>query len=505
MLCRFVVRVQRASLSLLRTRPRASLSSLMVCLLLSGCPDSKPNGGTNAVTLPFKGQEVELLVPKGLGLPATWEVLIQEWSSQTGAAVRWTEYSSEDEATFGKSLEPTVCPGGRVVLFSLQRLSELDRHLAPLNPATGSDLDLKDLFKGLRERVVSRERFPVAVPIAAPVLVCYYRRDLLKAAGLKPPATWEDYQTLLDALERWAPNLTAVEPLGPDHRAATFFARSLAFAKHPENYSVWFDLETGESLVQTPGFVEALVTAQRAWKRMPSSINEMTPTDCRRAMIEGRAALALAFEPSSVTEAASRVERAPGIEIGICRLPGSRRVFNRNSNRWETSAVGSLHAPGLCGTTGLAAGVTLPTSGSKDVAAWNLLTTLVGSEFESTWATLPKTPCRESQVSTAPNWNNNGLTAEEASQYVDAVAQMLRDPQLVAELPLPRADDLRAATARGISRVLSGEAEPAAALATLQLEFDEIATSLGKDPVRTAYRRGLGLATSTTLPPERAP
>ena len=494
MLCRFVVRVRRVS-----------LFPLLFCLLLCGCPDSKPQGGTNAVPLPFKGQEVELLVPKALGLPTTWEVLIQEWSSQTGAAVRWTEYSSEEEATFGKSLEPTASSGGRVVLFSLQRLSELDRHLTPLSSATGSDLDLKDLFRGLRERVVSRERSPIAVPLAAPVLVCYYRRDLLKAAGLKPPATWEDYQTLLDALERWAPNLTAVEPLGPDHRAATFFARSLAFAKHPENYSVWFDLETGESLVQTPGFVEALAAAQRAWKRMPSSINEMTPADCRRAVIEGRAALALAFEPSSAMEATSRVDRAPGIEIGLCRLPGSRRVFNRNSNRWETSTAGNLHSPGLCGTTGLAAGVTLPTSGSKDVAAWNLLTTLVGSEFESAWATLPKTPCRESQVSTAPTWNNDGLTAEEASQYVDAVAQTLRDTQLVAELPLPRADDLHAATARCISRVLSGEVEPTVALATLQAEFDEIATSLGKDSLRAAYRRGLGLATPTTLAPVRTP
>ena len=501
MLCRFVVRVRRASLSLLR----ATLSSLMVCLLLCGCPDSKPQSATNTVTLPFKGQEVELLVPKALGLPTTWEVLIQEWSSQTGAAIRWTEYSSEEESTFGKSLEPTSSSGGRVVLFSLQRLSELDRHLTPLSSATGSDLDLKDLFKGLRERVVSRERSPIAVPLAAPVLVCYYRRDLLKAAGLKPPVTGEDYQTLLDGLERWAPNLTAVEPLGPDHRAATFFARSLAFAKHPENYSVWFDLETGEPLVQTPGFVEALAAAQRAWKRMPSSINEMTPADCRRAVIEGRAALALAFEPSSAMEAASRVDRAPGIEIGLCRLPGSRRVFNRNSNRWETSTAGSLHSPGLCGTTGLAAGVTLPTSGSKDVAAWNLLTTLVGSEFESAWVTLPKTPCRESQVSTAPTWNNDGLTAEETSQYVDAVAQMLRDTQLVAELPLPRADELRAAAARCISRVLSDEIDPAAALATLQAEFNEIATSLGKDSVRAAYRRGLGLATPTTLAPVRTP
>lgn len=494
MLPRFPIRLERVV-----------LMPLMACLLLCGCFDSKPQGGANAITLPFKEQEVELLVPKALGLPTAWEVMLQEWSSQTGAAIRWTEYSSEEETEFGKSLEPTSSSGGRVILFSLQRLSDLERHLAPLNPAAGADFDARDLFKGLRERVVSRERYPVAVPIAAPVLVCYYRRDLLKAAGLKPPATWDDYQTLLDRLNNWAPNLVAVEPLGPSDRAATFFARSLAFTKHPENYSVWFDLETGDPLLQTPGFVEALGAAQRAWKRMPSSINEMSPSDCRRAVIEGRAALALGFEPSSLTEANSRVEQVPGIEIGICRLPGSRRVFNRNSNRWENSASGSIHAPGLCGMTGLAVGVTLPTSGSKDVAAWNLLTTLIERQFESAWATLPKTPCRESQVNSAPTWSNDGLSAEAASQYVDAVAQTLRDPQLVAELPLPRADELRAATGRCISQVLSEEIEPATALATLQAEFDEIASSLGKDTVRAAYRRGLGLATSKALAPVITP
>src|SRR6188508_542395 len=103
MLCRFIVRDRRLL-----------MPSLMACLLLCGCFDSKPQGGANTVNLPFKGQEVELFVPKTLGLPATWEVLLQEWSSQTGAVIRWTEYSSADEATFGESLQPTNCSGGRV-------------------------------------------------------------------------------------------------------------------------------------------------------------------------------------------------------------------------------------------------------------------------------------------------------------------------------------------------------------------------------------------------------
>ena len=372
--------------------------------------------------------------------------------------------------------------------------------MAPSGPPPASARPMRGGFdEAARERVVLRERFPIAVPIAAPVLVCYYRRDLLKAAGRKPPATWEDYQTLLEGLDQWAPQLIAVEPLGPDHRAATFFARSLAFAKHPENYSVWFDLETGESLVQSPGFVEGLAAAQRAWQHMPSTASDETPATCRRAILEGRAALAIGYEPASADRTSPQVKRAAGIDIGVCRLPGSKRTFNRNSQRWESAPGGGIHAPGLCGTTGLAMGITLPSTGSKDAAAWNLLATLTETQFESAWMTLPKTPCRESQVGGASMWNEDGLTAEEASQYVDAVAQTLRDPQLVANLPVPQSEALHAAGTRFVTAVLAEGMNAAQALTTLKAEFDKIVNDIGQDSFRTAHRRGLGLASPSQL------
>ncbi len=479
----------------------AALFFPIVCLLLGGCLSSTSPTIPVANAVPFQGQEVELLVPQSLALPATWDVLLQEWSSQSGATVRIAEYSREEESELANSLQQATGSGGRVVLFPLNRLSELERELAPLDFGGNSGLDTKDIFKGLRERVVSRERSVVAIPIAAPVLVCYFRRDLLKAAGLKPPETWEAYQTLLDTLDRWAPGLTAVEPLAPEHRASLFFARSLAFAKHPENYSVWFDLETGESLVQSPGFVEGLAAAQRAWQRLPATVSDETPATCRRAILEGRVALAIGYEPAAADRASPKMERAAGIEIGVCRLPGSKKTFNRNSQRWESIPGGGVHAPGLCGTTGWAMGITLPASGSKDAAAWNLLATLTEAQFESAWVTLPKTPCRESQVGSAPAWNEDGLTAEEASQYVDAVAQTLRDPQLVADLPVPQMAALRIAGTRFVTALLSAGTDAAQALTTLKAEFDQIAADVGKADFRAAHRRGLGLANPAQLLP----
>lgn len=482
----------------MRLKPRP-WQIVAVCLsFLCGCPSSPATKPSTNVQ-PFRGQEVNLVVPASLQLPAIWEVTLQEWMSQTGATIRWSEYSESEPGSLEKLISTPAEAGGRVILFPLRQLSQLDRHLAPIT-ADRTTIDLKDLFKGLRDRVVSRNRTPVAIPISAPVLLCYYRADLLAAAGLKPPETWDEYQSLLDSLDRWAPGLAAVEPLAPKHRATLFFARSLAFAKHPENYSVWFDLDSGKPVLQSAGFEDAIAFANRAWSKMPSSIANLTPEACRIQVLEGKAALAIGVEP---TIGADRVTRADSIEIGVCRLPGSRRVFNPNSNRWDLLPDSAVHAPAICAFDGLAISVGASDADAGSAAAWHLLSMLVGDQFESNWAELPKSPCRESQTSTATSWNESGLTVEEASQSVDATAQMLRDSQLVADLPLPDADSYRAATERLIGKLLFKEVDPPTALRLLQAEFEQIAQNAAAGPLRDNYRRGLGLPkleSSTSAP-----
>ena len=194
---------------------------------------------------PYRGQEVCLVTPKSLNLPAIWEVLVQEWSSQSGAAAKFVEYDSATDLSSRTLLQTSS--GGDYFLFPLKRLCEIDRQLAPLN-SSGDQFNSRDLFKGLRERICTRERQLVVNPISVPVLVCYFRKDLLRAAGRKAPETWDDYHELVTSVESWAPNLKVVEPLGPEFRATTFFARSLAYCKHPENYSVWFDVDQQNQL-----------------------------------------------------------------------------------------------------------------------------------------------------------------------------------------------------------------------------------------------------------------
>ena len=482
-----------------------SIAVSAMLLLLSGClaesvPDQK------ALKQGFSGQEIELLAPKSLHLPAFWEVLLQEWSSQTGASVKFVEFAENAEnaenAAVPTQVELEAGSGGRLILFPLNQLRELESQLSPL-PISDPQLDSRDIFKGLRERVLTRDRQLVAFPLSAPVLVCYYRQDLLRAVRGKAPETWEEYQELVDSLEKWAPGLVAVEPLGAEFRATTFFARSLAYCKHPENYSVWFDIDTVKPTLTTAGFLEGFERAQQTWAKLPATVATYSPADCRQLVLSGKAALAIGWEPqsadlvsrSTIDEGSPPQQRIEGIQLGICRLPGSRRVFNRNSKKWDMLPAGTVHSPALCGFSGMAAGVILPRQHGGDAAAANLLISLTSTAlFDEAFSALPKGPCRESQISIAPNWFGPELSTEESSQYTDAVAQSLRDPQLVAELPLLGVAEFRQAASMALEPLLKGEADPQQTAAAMQKSFEAIIERLGTDAIRDSHRRGLGLA-----------
>ncbi len=480
---------------------RSIAVSAMLMLLLAGClAESAPD--QKALKQGFSGQEIELLAPKSLNLPTFWEVLLQEWSSQTGASLKFVEFA--ENSAVPAQAEREAGSGGRLILFPLNQLSELEPQLSPL-PISDPQLDSRDIFKGLRERVLTRDRQLVAFPLSAPVLVCYYRQDLLRAARGKAPETWDEYQELVDSLEKWAPGLVAVEPLGAEFRATTFFARSLAYCKHPENYSVWFDIDTVKPTLTTAGFIEGLERAQQTWAKLPAAVATYSPADCRQLVLSGKAALAIGWEPQSAdlvsrstsNEGSPPPQRIEGIQLGICRLPGSRRVFNRNSKKWDTLPAGTVHSPALCGFSGMAAGVILPLQNGGDAAAANLLISLTSTAlFDEAFSALPKGPCRESQISIAPNWFGPELSTEESSQYTDAVAQSLRDPQLVAQLPLLGAEEFRQAASMALEPLLKGEADPQQTAAAMQKSFEAIIERLGTDAIRDSHRRGLGLAPS---------
>jgi len=479
------------------------VSQLLICLsILTGC--GKDNA-TGDMAKPFQEISLQVAVPQGWQFRNSWDVDLEEWSARTGAKVDLVE------SDFGSLSKPLIAGNEppQLIFFPWTRKGELlaDKLLQPFprSMLEESQLNWNDLFQGLREKQGTMEGGPFLFPLSSPVLVCYFRADLLEKAGLAPPESWADYQVLLNTLENWAPGLTAAEPWSPEFRATLFLARSVSFVKSPGQLSVFFDVDSGNPFISSPGFVKGLEVSQAAVKRLPRDVLSYDPVTCRNLVVTGKAALAIGLEngpahlplmlgATSPIPDLKRVDiqRADKISIGIVDLPGASQVYNSTFESWETYESAASHIP-FTGFAGLCAGIPSSTSAKEADAALNLLSALI-HEADSSFPSGSRSPVREADMTNRGAWVGQELSAEEAGDYVATVARCLRDRQQVSELPVIGHAEFRAALTRGISQAIEANRPATEALSSVSDEWNQILTKLGQERVLTSYRRALGLS-----------
>ncbi len=488
----------RKKVSMIRQLRAAVLFPLLTCLAgCGGCgKEQAENAEGEPLKIPFAGKTLDVAVPAGLSLPTDWELPVNEWSDLTQADCRLHEYSvPEDSTAFAQVLKKgtfTADSRPQVVLIPWSALPELaaedglDEISSELQAP--EQLDWLDIFQGLRTRAASVSRKPMLVPISCPTLVCYYRQDLLEKAGLAPPKTWSEYQNLLDTLGDWAPGLSAVEPWGESFRASLFLARSAAVAKHPDQFSFCFNLSTGDPLIANPGFVESLKLAKAALAKMPKKVKTYTPADCRREILEGRAAIAIAYEANRD----STLHRGEDLQIGIGQLPGSTRVYNTSIDEWVDYNESKIHRVTYTGFAGWAFGVSAGLETITNRAAWEFVRYMAVDQLPSSYPAEVVSLCRDSQAKNPSQWTGNQLTTVESEQYASTVAEALRHDQLVMELPVISQSQFRAALTQGLTKAIAEDADEAKILEAVAQEWREIEKKLGKDNVAKSYQRSHG-------------
>ncbi|MFP6768840.1 MAG: hypothetical protein VB859_11750 [Planctomycetaceae bacterium] len=445
----------------------------------AGCPSSDPGSADldSEERAAWSGVDLTVAVPSGQGYRSRWPVLFEDWSARTGGSVSIS------------AAAPSPREGGDIVVISITDVPVWDAS-GRLAEIQGTGLPVEELFDGLKKQVVSLGRVPRLVPIVLPTLVLYLRADLLESAGRSAPRTWLDYQELLDSIDQWGGGLPAVEPWGPDFRVTMFLARAVTYARHPANYSLFFDINNGNPLIDSPPFVRGLTRSRTALARMPAVVKTFGPADCRREFLAGRAAMAIAYEPGGHGDEV--LERDRSLRIRFARLPGVSEGFNRTSGRFETVARGVQTTP-LVGFSGWVAAV--PATGEvRREAAWDLVGEILHTRRRDALGPVAAGPCWRSDVETAVDWLEGPLAAEERIDYVEVTAASLDDSGLVLELPLIGRQRFKEAIAVGLKRWLDNPDDPGGILGDVAQEWRKILEQIGHDAARDSYRRGIGLS-----------
>ncbi len=473
------------------------LPFLVVCCLglaTLNCRTDSPNRDRSE-QLPFAGIDVRIALPAGGQLLESWAAAFEEWTAATGASYSVTELDY-GAASWHEGLEGDTAPF--LLLMPHRLIPELaaDERIAaiPAELRTSAKLAWSELSPGVRDRLTSLGGEPSVLPVTCESLVCYFRADLLERAGLAVPQTWEQYEALRSSRAEWAPGLVAVEPWGAEFRSTMFLARAVAGAKNAGHYSLELDVSTGVPLIAGPPFVKALAEFREGPGSSASDCLGHSPLDCRREMLEGRAAMGVGYEPvARDSTAAVPLQRDAAVRLVCAPLPGRAEVFNRDTVSWETPDDRTINRPALVGFEGLSVCVLSSATSRQVAAAWDLWGTLQSYQQDGTIAPLPGTPCRPSWLNSSPQAPNSDLTPEEWASYQQSVTANLANPLLVVELPCLGRHELLERLSQTLGEGLSGDAASSAILEAAAGQWKEAIEALGRQRVLNSYRISLGL------------
>jgi multiple sugar transport system substrate-binding protein len=472
-----------------RTLPFLALSWLAIgclaasCLTLAGCggppaADVKKQAEKDDTAKPT-GQPLRLAVIDDVQLSAAIRELAAEWQARAGDPLEVIDLAPDklDQLDVDAVLYPTYLLGPLV-----------DRGLlASMPPAwrNSPGLAWDDLFEIPRQREASYgEGTLYGIPLGSPTLVVFYRADLLTPAKLEPPADWTAYQTIAERFAKQPAG--SIEPLGKGWAGVTLLARATSYAKHPDNFSDVFDVESMRPLIDGPPFVQALEELAVAYRTGPPEQLDWTPADVRREFLAGRAALALTWP------APGKLPKADGVELGVAEIPAGEKVYDIAKGNWHdrNNAAPTL----LLSVSGRLGSVTAKTT--RGVAARELIAALSrdtwGSQLGRSSPEL--TLGRRSQGADAESWIMLGSGASAARQYAQVLADRGREHPWMFCLRIPGRSEYLAALDTAVRDVCAGKAEPAAALSTAADTWREVTEKLGKEAQQKAYRRSLGLA-----------
>ncbi|NQU22062.1 MAG: extracellular solute-binding protein, partial [Candidatus Nealsonbacteria bacterium] len=316
----------------------------LLCLLtlLAGCPGPEPVAPpSDAVSL--DGVELRLVVVDDPSLVAAAERLQGQWKTLTGSEFRVVSIGEAELA------EADVLPGDAAIcpsyllgpLAQRKLIAALPEELPAKIGVRGKGNRFSDVFELVKLREAVWNAKVMAVPFGSPVLTCYYRADLLEQLGRRPPQTWTEYQELARLLAERSefgvaasPWCGTIEPLAPGWAGLVLLARAAPYAKHDNNYSTLFDIETMEPLVSGPPLVRALEELVAAAEAGPQQPLDYDPAGVRTAFWQGRCGMALSWPTAAKGAVAAEVESAE-LPVGFAELPGSIEVYDVGRQTWD--------------------------------------------------------------------------------------------------------------------------------------------------------------------------
>lgn len=306
---------------------------------------------------------------------------------------------------------------------------------------------------------------------------------------LEIPKTWEEYQQVASFFNNkdfdgdGKKNFGSAEVTKRDDLMfSAFISRAAAYVKNPDvTGGLFFDVETMEPLINTPGFVRALENMVEAKSTWPPGGANFGLGDEIFSFGGGQTLMSYTWDDAFIQaqQPDSRIRNM----VQAAQLPGANEVYNRDTGSWDQ---GYNQAPYF--TWGWTSAVA-NTSANQEMAFDYLcfFSNEANTALDLTIGRFGVNPYRKSHFD-AGFWEDQGWDKDVAEAYVNTLSSMEDSTNRVFDLRVPGVNQYMSSLANGVAAAIAGQKSPQEALDGVASEWSNITEQVGKDQVQEAYR-----------------
>ncbi|GAA5159093.1 ABC transporter substrate-binding protein [Ornithinimicrobium tianjinense] len=305
---------------------------------------------------------------------------------------------------------------------------------------------------------------------------------------LRVPTTWSEYQQVAEFLtgrkgaQGEAVFGSAEVTKRDDLTFSAFISRAAAYAKHPDaKGGFFFDAETMEPLINTPGWVKALDDFVAIAPSLPPGGTNFGLGDEILSFGGGQAAMSYSWDDAFIQ--AQQPDSPIRNEVAAAQLPGTDEVWNPETGQWDKQPNQAAYF--TWGWTSAVAGSSKNTEAAFDFLCF--FSNEANTALDLQIGRFGINPYRNAHFDAA-FWEEQGWSAEAATSYVETLADMETNPNRVFDLRVPGVNQYMSSLATGVAAAMAGQKSSQEALDGVAQEWKAITEQVGKDEVQAAYR-----------------
>jgi multiple sugar transport system substrate-binding protein len=462
-----------------------------------------------------KGVEITVLTFTGPQIAEPLQRRAPDFNGQTGATIKVVTVPFAD--LYDKILTDlaTGTNSYDAFVFDPQWMGDFvpPGYLEDITDRVKGDQALKwdDIAPFFRDFSASYKGRTYTIPLDGDFQMVYYRSDLLKKDGLKPPATWDEYLSIAKRYHGEDLNEDGKADYGSciaKKRAAQSYWMSWSVAgaylqAEGTSQGAFFDANTMKPLVNNQAVAAALDVYKQTTQYGPADELNLDVGDTRGLFTSGRCALSadwgdigtLAIDPKTST-----VQDKTGAVI----LPGSRKVLDRASGqlvdcdatRCPHAIDGVNHAP-FSAFGGWSGAINAAVDQKVKDAAYDFLSYMSAPAQSNVDVTLGKTgfnPYRTSQFEDTELWVKAGMSKEAAENYLGAIRSSLQSPNMILDLRIPKSAQYQGVVLdTAVAQFLAGEISRDQAMQQIEAGWEKITDEEGREEQKAAYADSLNI------------